>query len=32
MFALRDVPERTDPGTRARLAEIFEQAPLSPQW
>ncbi len=27
MFALADLPERIDPGTRARLAEIFDQAP-----
>jgi hypothetical protein len=32
MFALRSLPERTDPGTRARLAEIFDQAPLKPLW
>jgi len=32
MFALDDVPVRTDPGTRNRLAEIFGNAPVSPLW
>jgi len=32
MFALGSLPERTDPGTRARLAEIFDQAPINPLW
>ncbi|HSA80170.1 MAG TPA: NUDIX domain-containing protein [Geminicoccaceae bacterium] len=32
MFALADLPERTDPGTRARLAEIFDRAPPRPLW
>ena len=32
MFAPGDVPDRTDPGTRNRLAEIFGQAPVSPRW
>ena len=32
MFALQSLPERTDPGTRARLAEIFDQVPLKPLW
>jgi ADP-ribose pyrophosphatase YjhB (NUDIX family) len=32
MFAPDDVPVRTDPGTRYRLAEIFNGTPLSPLW
>lgn len=32
MFAVEELPERVDPGTRARLAEIFDQAPLRPLW
>lgn len=32
MFAADDVPARTDPGTRHRLAEIFRNAPLSAHW
>jgi hypothetical protein len=32
MFAREDLPERTDPGTRARIAEIFDGAPLKPLW
>ena len=32
MFMAGDVPARTDSGTRGRLAEIFEGAPLSPKW
>ena len=32
MFAPGSLPERTDPGTRARLAEIFDQAPINPLW
>jgi len=32
MFAWRDPPEHTDPGTRARLAEIFDQAPIGSLW
>ena len=32
MFAWRALPERIDPGTRARLAEIFDKAPLSALW
>ena len=32
MFAWKDLPERVDPGTRARLAEIFDQAPLRALW
>jgi ADP-ribose pyrophosphatase YjhB (NUDIX family) len=31
-FPLRALPEGTTPGTRARLAEIVERAPLSAQW
>jgi hypothetical protein len=26
------LPERIDPGTRARIAEIFDGAPLKPLW
>ena len=32
MFAADDVPARTDPGTRHRLAEIFRKAPLTAHW
>jgi ADP-ribose pyrophosphatase YjhB (NUDIX family) len=32
MFWPRDVPDETDAGTRARLAEIFDQSPISPLW
>lgn len=32
MFAWQDLPERTNPGTRARIAEIFDSALLSPLW
>lgn len=32
MFGRGDLPDRLDPGTRARLAEIFDQAPLRPLW
>ena len=32
MFARADLPERIDPGTRARLAEIFDGAHLRPLW
>ena len=32
MFARGDLPERIDPGTRARIDEIFDQAPLNPLW
>jgi ADP-ribose pyrophosphatase YjhB (NUDIX family) len=32
MFAFHELPERIDPGTRARLAEILEQAPIRPLW
>jgi ADP-ribose pyrophosphatase YjhB (NUDIX family) len=32
MFAWQSLPERTDPGTRARLAEIFDGASPSSLW
>jgi ADP-ribose pyrophosphatase YjhB (NUDIX family) len=32
MFAWRDLPEQIDPGTRARVAEIFDGAALSALW
>jgi ADP-ribose pyrophosphatase YjhB (NUDIX family) len=32
MFGSRDLPDGTDAGTRARLAEIFDQSPISPLW
>ena len=32
MFGLEDLPERINPGTRKRLAEIFDGASLSPLW
>lgn len=32
MFALADLPERVDAGTRARLDEIFDGRPLKPLW
>ena len=32
MFARADLPERIDPGTRARLAEILDNAPLRALW
>ncbi len=32
MFAMHDLPEQIDPGTRARIAEIFDGAPLNPLW
>jgi ADP-ribose pyrophosphatase YjhB (NUDIX family) len=32
LFARQDLPEHTDPGTRVRLAEIFDNAPRSPAW
>ena len=32
MFAREDLPEHIDPGTRARIAEIFDDAPLRPLW
>jgi ADP-ribose pyrophosphatase YjhB (NUDIX family) len=32
MFERRDLPEHTDAGTRARLAEIFDLSPKGPLW
>jgi hypothetical protein len=32
MFAADEPPAFTDTGTRKRLAEIFDRAPLSPSW
>jgi ADP-ribose pyrophosphatase YjhB (NUDIX family) len=32
MFGARDLPESIDPGTRARIAEIFDGAELNPLW
>jgi ADP-ribose pyrophosphatase YjhB (NUDIX family) len=32
MFARRDLPDGTDAGTRNRLAEIFDRAPISQMW
>jgi ADP-ribose pyrophosphatase YjhB (NUDIX family) len=32
MFPRHDLPEDADPGTRRRLAEIFDGGPLSPLW
>jgi ADP-ribose pyrophosphatase YjhB (NUDIX family) len=32
MFAANALPAPIDPGTRARIAEIFHQAPLRPLW
>jgi ADP-ribose pyrophosphatase YjhB (NUDIX family) len=32
MFAFKDLPETIDPGTRARLAEIFGNAPIRALW
>jgi ADP-ribose pyrophosphatase YjhB (NUDIX family) len=32
MFARDDLPEHTDPGTRRRIGEIFDGAPLNPLW
>ena len=32
MFACCDLPGRIDPGTRARLAEIFDGAEIRPLW
>ena len=32
MFARTELPERIDPGTRARLAEIFESVPVGSLW
>ena len=32
MFDRGSLPDRIDPGTRARLAEIFDQAPINSLW
>ncbi len=32
MFAREDLPERIDPGTRARIAEIFDGHEVRPHW
>ncbi|MGE5260407.1 MAG: NUDIX domain-containing protein [Actinomycetota bacterium] len=32
MFTRNDLPEHTDPGTRRRITEIFDGAPLNPLW
>jgi ADP-ribose pyrophosphatase YjhB (NUDIX family) len=32
MFERQDLPEETDRGTRVRLAEIFDRAPINPLW
>jgi hypothetical protein len=32
MFARGELPERIDPGTRARLAEILDGAPIDSRW
>ena len=32
MFAWQDLPDRVDPGTRARLAEIFGKVPTGSHW
>jgi len=32
MFAWQELPERIDPGTRTRRAEIFGQAPIGWHW
>jgi ADP-ribose pyrophosphatase YjhB (NUDIX family) len=32
MFPQEELPERIDAGTRARLAEIFEKAPIGTLW
>jgi ADP-ribose pyrophosphatase YjhB (NUDIX family) len=32
LFGRDELPERTDPGTRLRLAEIFDGVALSPMW
>jgi hypothetical protein len=32
MFAQGELPERIDAGTRARLAEIFDKAPIGTLW
>jgi ADP-ribose pyrophosphatase YjhB (NUDIX family) len=32
MFRVLDLPDETDMGTRARLKEIFDRAPISARW
>jgi ADP-ribose pyrophosphatase YjhB (NUDIX family) len=32
VFARRDLPNDTDAGTRNRLAEIFDESPISQMW
>jgi ADP-ribose pyrophosphatase YjhB (NUDIX family) len=32
LFARGELPERIDPGTRARINEIFDEIPLKPLW
>ena len=32
MFAWNDLPETVNPGTRARIAEIFANAPVASRW
>jgi hypothetical protein len=32
MFARGELPERIDPGTRARIDEIFDEIPSKPLW
>jgi hypothetical protein len=32
MFARGELPERIDPGTRARINEIFDEIPLQSLW
>jgi ADP-ribose pyrophosphatase YjhB (NUDIX family) len=32
MFARGELPERIDPGTRARLDEMFDEIPVNPLW
>ena len=32
MFSRADLPRQIDPGTRARIAEIFDDTPLRPHW
>lgn len=32
MFGWRELPEKTDPGTRARIAEIFDGAQIGELW
>ncbi len=32
MFAVGELPDQIDPGTRARLAEIYDSAPINALW